>query len=128
MEIREKLFYSEDHEWVRVEGDVAYIGVTDFAQEHLGSIVFVELPGIGSEFAAGDTVGAIESVKAVSDMHTPVAGSVVEVNEPLEATPELVNQAPYEQHIAALKMSDQEDLKKLMTSEQYAIYCAKEQE
>ncbi|MGB9793210.1 MAG: glycine cleavage system protein GcvH, partial [Thermacetogeniaceae bacterium] len=97
MEIKESLYYSEDHEWVRVEGDLAYIGITDYAQEHLGDIVFVELPEIGSEYAAGDTIGVIESVKAVADMHTPVSGTITEVNEALEDAPDSLNKDPYGQ-------------------------------
>jgi glycine cleavage system H protein len=126
MEIKENLFYSEDHEWVRVEGNTAYIGITDYAQEHLGDIVFVELPDLDSKFEAGDVIGVIESVKAVSDMHTPVSGQVVAVNEALEGAPGPLNSDPYGQHIAALSMSNQDDLKKLMTSEQYAAFCARE--
>ncbi|MGD0154160.1 MAG: glycine cleavage system protein GcvH, partial [Thermacetogeniaceae bacterium] len=120
MEIKDGLYYSEDHEWVRVDGDKAYIGLTDFAQGHLGDIVFVELPDLDSLFEAGAAIGAIESVKAVSDMHTPVSGKVLAVNEALDDSPELVNQDPYGQHIAVLKMSDRADLDKLMNSADYA--------
>lgn len=128
MEIKEGLYYSDDHEWVRVEGDLAYIGITDYAQEHLGDIVFVELPEVGSEYAAGDTIGVIESVKAVADMHTPVSGTITEVNEALESAPDSLNKDPYGQHIAVLKMRDPEELKKLMTAEQYAAFCEKAEE
>lgn len=126
-EIRGGLFYSEDHEWVRVEGDLAYIGITDYAQHHLGDIVFVELPEPDSEYGAGDTIGVIESVKAVADMHTPVSGTVTAVNETLEEAPESLNKDPYGQHIAVLKMSNPAELEKLMTSEQYAAFCEKEE-
>ncbi len=128
MEIKEGLYYSDDHEWVRVEGDLAYIGITDYAQEHLGDIVFVELPEVGREYAAGDTIGVIESVKAVADMHTPVSGTITEVNEALESAPDSLNKDPYGQHIAVLKMRDPEELKKLMTAEQYAAFCEKAEE
>jgi glycine cleavage system H protein len=124
MEIREGLYYSEDHEWVRVEGDKAYIGISDFAQEHLGDIVFVETPDLDSEFEAGAVIGVIESVKAVSDMHTPVSGKVIAVNEALEDSPETLNKDPYEQHIAVLEMSNRADLDKLMNSTDYAAFCA----
>jgi glycine cleavage system H protein len=128
MEIREGLYYSEDHEWVRVEGDRACIGITDFAQEHLGDIVFVEVPDLDSEFEAGATIGVIESVKAVSDMHTPVSGKVVAVNDALEDSPGALNKDPYGQHIAVLAMSDRADLDKLMNSADYAAFCTREAE
>lgn len=127
MEIKENLYYTSDHEWVRVEGEKAFIGITDFAQHHLGDIVFVELPDINSTFRAGDSVGVIESVKAVSDMHTPVSGEVTEVNEALEDAPESLNSDPYGKHIAVLKMSDPVDLEKLMKSAEYAAFCEKEE-
>jgi glycine cleavage system H protein len=123
MEIREGLYYSEDHEWVRVEGDQAYIGVSDYAQGHLGDIVFVELPDPDGKFGAGDAIGVIESVKAVSDMHTPVSGTVVEVNDALEGEPGALNQDPYGQYVAVLIMSDPADLDRLMNSEQYVKFC-----
>lgn len=128
MEIKENYYYSEDHEWVRVEGDLAYIGITDYAQHHLGDIVFVELPEIDSEFAAGDTIGVIESVKAVADMHTPVSGTITGVNEALEDEPETLNKDPYGQHIAVLKMSNSDELNNLMNAEQYAEFCEKAEE
>jgi len=128
MEIREGLYYSEDHEWVRVEGDRAYIGISDFAQEHLGDIVFVEAPDLDSEFEAGTVIGAIESVKAVSDMHTPVSGKVIAINDTLEDSPGALNKDPYGQHVAVLSMSDRADLDKLMSSADYAVFCAGEAE
>jgi len=128
MEIREGLYYSEDHEWVLVEGDKAYIGISDFAQEHLGDIVFVELPDPGSKFEAGATIGAIESVKAVFDMHTPVSGQVVAVNDTLEDTPGELNNDPYGQHIAVLAMSNRTDLDKLMDSVSYTAFCTRQAE
>jgi glycine cleavage system H protein len=127
MEIRENLYYNADHEWVRVEGDLAYVGITDYAQHHLGDIVFAELPEPGGEYGAGDTIGVIESVKAVADMHTPVSGTVTEVNEDLKDAPESLNRDPYGQHIAVLKISNPEDLKKLMNTEQYAAFCEEEE-
>jgi glycine cleavage system H protein len=128
MEIRESLYYSESHEWVRVEAGNAYIGITDFAQEHLGDIVFVELPDIGSEFAAGDTVGVIESVKTVSDMRTWLSGTVVAVNEELNDSPQMLNNDPYGQHIAVLEIKDRSELDKLMDSTKYAAFCSQESE
>ncbi len=126
-EIRQGFCYSDDHEWVRVDGENAYIGITDFAQQHLGDIVFVELPDLDSEFEAGESIGVIESVKAVADMHTPVSGTVIAVNEKLEDSPEVLNKNPYEEHIAVIKMSDKSDLEKLMSPEEYAELCEKEE-
>lgn len=125
MEIREGFYYSNDHEWVRVEGEKAYIGITDFAQHHLGDIVFVELPELDSEWEAGNTIGVIESVKAVSDMHTPVSGTVIEVNEVLEDAPESLNSDPYGQHIAVLKIKNKKELDNLMGAREYEAFCEK---
>ena len=95
MNIPDDLRYSSDHEWVRVEGDVIRIGITDYAQDALGDVVFVDLPGVGSSFQSGASISEIESTKSVSDIYAPVAGEVVEVNASLADTPELVNQDPY---------------------------------
>ena len=95
MSVPEELQYTRSHEWVRTEGDTATIGVTDHAQEELGDIVFVELPEEGAAFDAGDAFGTVESVKAVSDLYAPVGGEVVEVNEALNDTPEMINDDPY---------------------------------
>jgi glycine cleavage system H protein len=97
MQIPDDLRYSAEHEWVRVEGDTATIGITDFAQDSLGDIVFVQLPALGTDVVAGAGVSEIESTKSVSDIYAPVSGTVTEVNDALEATPELVNQDPYGQ-------------------------------
>lgn len=126
-EIKEGLYYSDEHEWVRVDGEKAYIGITDFAQHQLGDIVFVELPELDSEFEAGESIGVIESVKAVSDMHTPVSGTVTAVNEGLEDAPESLNSNPYGEHIAVIKMSNNAELEKLMNSKEYADFCEKEE-
>ena len=88
-------YYTETHEWVQVDGDVATIGITDFAQSQLGDVVFLELPSVGRQLEPGDSFGAVESVKAASDLYSPVAGSVVEVNEALSEAPETVNRDPY---------------------------------
>ncbi|HEY0427047.1 MAG TPA: glycine cleavage system protein GcvH [Pyrinomonadaceae bacterium] len=93
--IPENLHYSKDHEWVKVDGDVATIGITDFAQHSLGDVVFVELPSVGDKFAPHEAFGSVESVKAVSEVFTPIAGEVVEVNEGLNDAPEAVNNDPY---------------------------------
>jgi glycine cleavage system H protein len=89
-------YYTETHEWVQVDGDIATIGITDFAQSQLGDVVFLELPSVGRMLEAGDSFGVVESVKAASDLYSPVAGSVVEVNEALSDAPETVNREPYE--------------------------------
>lgn len=124
MEIREGLYYSKEHEWVRIEGDKAYVGITDFAQHHLGDIVFVELPDVNAEYAANDRMGVIESVKAVADVHCPISGQVLVVNSELEDAPETVNQQPYEAWIAVLSMTDPDELKQLMNTQAYRIFVA----
>jgi len=95
MSVPAELRYTKDHEWVRVEGDVAVVGITEHAQDQLGDVVFVELPDVGTSMETGDTFGTVESVKAVSDLYAPLAGEVTEVNESLEDAPETVNSDPY---------------------------------
>ncbi len=111
MSVPEELEYTRSHEWVRTEDDTATIGITDYAQEELGDIVYVELPEQGDSFDAGDSFGSIESVKAVSDVYTPVGGEVVEVNEALNDSPEKINEDPYgEGWIVKLRVSEEGDL------------------
>ena len=111
MNIPEDLQYTESHEWVRIEGDTATIGITDHAQDELGDIVFVELPEEGDAFDAGESFGTVESVKAVSDLYAPVGGEVVEVNSALEDAPENINEDPYgEGWIVKLRTTDEADL------------------
>ena len=108
MHVPEELQYTRSHEWVRTEDDTATIGITDHAQDELGDVVFVELPEVGATFDAGDSFGTIESVKAVSDLYTPVSGEVVEVNEALNDSPEKVNEDPYgDGWIIKLRVSDE---------------------
>jgi len=126
MEIKKGLFYSNDHEWVKVEGDVALVGISDFAQHALGEIVYVEMPDEGDEFAAGDVFGVMESVKAASDSFTPVGGEIVEINEELEDEPQLINEKPYDAWIFKIKLSDPSEVEKLMTPEAYEEFCNKE--
>jgi len=128
MDIKEDLYYSEDHEWVRVEDDRAYIGITDYAQYQMGEIVFVELPELDSEFEAGDVIGVIESVKAISDLHTPVSGTVIAVNEDLEDEPEALNNDPYGKHIVVIKLKDEDELYNLMDADTYDVFCEEEDE
>jgi len=111
LNIPEDLQYTKSHEWVRIEGDAATIGITDHAQDELGDVVFVELPDEGATFDAGDSFGTVESVKAVSDLYTPVGGEVVEVNSALEDAPENINEDPYgEGWIVKLRTTDEADL------------------
>ena len=113
--------YSEEHEWVQVEDDICVLGITDYAQQELGEVVFVELPEVGDTFDAGDEIGSIESVKAVAEVYTPVAGEIVEVNSDLEDTPEIVNDDPHgEGWLVKIRYSSAADLKSLMNAEQYA--------
>jgi glycine cleavage system H protein len=128
MNIAEDLKYSEDHEWVRVDGDIAYVGISDYAQNSLGDIVFVELPQIDTQLDAKDVLGVVESIKAASDIYTPIAGTVVKVNETLENAPETINSTPYESWLAALKFSDMSEIDNLMDADAYRAFCEAEQE
>ena len=120
MSVPEELQYTRSHEWVRTEGDTATIGITDHAQDELGDIVFVELPETGATFDAGDSFGTVESVKAVSDLYTPVGGEVVEVNEALSESPERINEDPYgEGWIVKIQVSGEADLLSASDYEQF---------
>lgn len=121
MNIPSTLKYSNDHEWCRVEGEFAYVGITDFAQSQLGDIVFVDVPTVGETLAAGEVFGSIEAVKTVSDAFLPVGGEVVEMNAAVDADPALINKDPYgEGWIVKVKMSDASEYDALLTPEQYA--------
>jgi glycine cleavage system H protein len=120
MNTPKELRYSEEHEWVKVEGEKVRVGITDFAQSELGDIVFVELPEVGDEITANEPFGSVESVKTVSELYSPVSGKVVEINEDLNDSPEFVNESPYEKAwMIVLELSDSSDVDKLMTAEQY---------
>jgi glycine cleavage system H protein len=120
LSVPEELQYTKSHEWVRTEGDTATIGITDHAQDELGDIVFVELPEEGATFDAGDSFGTVESVKAVSDLYTPVGGEVVEVNEALSDSPENINEDPYgEGWIIKIQVSGEADLLSASDYEQF---------
>ena len=121
----EGLYYSESHEYVRVEGEYGYIGITDYAQNALGNVVYVDMPDVDDEVMAGEEFGAVESVKAASDLISPVSGTVVEVNEALDDQPELVNQDAYENWIIKVEMSDKAELDNLMDAKAYEEFCAK---
>lgn len=126
MKVIEGLYYSKDHEWVKVEGKKAYIGITDHAQHLLGSIVYIELPEVDDELSIGDGFGVIESVKAASDSFMPVSGRILEVNEELEDAPESLNEEPYEKWILSVEMSDESELENLMSAKEYEEFCGKE--
>ena len=123
--VLEGLYYSESHEYVRVEGEYGYIGITDYAQNALGNVVYVDMPEVDDEVTAGEEFGAVESVKAASDLMSPVSGTVVEVNEALDDQPELVNQDAYENWIIKVEMSDKAELDNLMDAKAYEEFCAK---
>ena len=127
MNIAEGLKYSKDHEWVRVEGDTAYVGITDYAQHNLGEIVYVELPGVGTALSAGDALGAVDSVKSASDIYTPVSGEVLQVNSELSDAPEKVNEDAYASWIAEIKLTDLSELDGLMDAAAYKEYCLSEE-
>jgi glycine cleavage system H protein len=120
MNIPSTLLYSKDHEWIKVEGKQATLGVTDFAQSQLGDVVFVEVPALDTELAAGDGIGTIESVKAVSDVYCPVSGKVVAINDELENSPQLINEDPYGNGwICTVELANLDDLKDLLDAAAY---------
>ncbi len=119
----EGLYYSESHEYVKVEGDYGFIGISDYAQHALGNVVYVDMPDVDDEVEAGEEFGAVESVKAASDLIAPVSGTVVEVNEALDDQPELVNQDPYANWIIKVELSDKAELDNLMDAQAYSAFC-----
>ena len=120
METPKGLYYTKEHEWAAIEGDIATVGITDWAQGELGDVVFVELPEIGTEVEQNVPFGTIEAVKAVSDLYAPLSGEVVEINTSLEDQPELVNQSPYSDGwMVKIRMSDESQLKNLMSADEY---------
>lgn len=126
MNVPANLKYSAEHEWVRMEGDRAYLGITDFAQHSLGDIVFIELPAGGKKLNPGDIAAVVESVKAVSDVYSPIGGTVAEVNSELEDSPEKLNEDPYGSWIAVLENVDAEAYEKLMSPAEYEKFCQQE--
>ena len=119
------LYYSESHEFVRVDGDFGFEGITDYAQNALGNVVYVDMPEVDDEVEAGEEFGAVESVKAASDLISPVSGKVVEINEALEDQPELINQDAFENWIIKVELSDKSDLDNLMDAAAYEQFCEK---
>jgi glycine cleavage system H protein len=127
--VPEDLHYSKDHEWVRVEGDTAIIGITDYAQNSLGDVVYVELPKVGEEFSAHESFGSVESVKAVSEIFSPVSGKVTQVNETLTDEPEKVNEDPYGQGwMIRVRMSSPGQVDSLLTAAEYEDFTKAETE
>ena len=122
--VLEGLYYSESHEYVRVEGNFAYVGITDYAQHELGNVVYVDMPDVDDEETAGEDFGAVESVKAASDIISPVSGTVVEVNEALEDTPELINQDAFGNWIIKVELADPTELDNLMDAKAYEAFIA----
>ena len=122
----EGLYYSESHEWVKVEGNTAIIGITDFAQHAMGDLSYVDMPEVDDELEAGEEFGAVESVKAASDLFCPVSGTVVEINEALEDAPELLNEDAFANWIMKVEMSDPSELEALMDAAAYEAMCANE--
>ena len=123
--VMEGLYYSESHEYVRVEGNTGFIGISDYAQHALGNVVYVDMPEVDDEVSAGEEFGAVESVKAASDLIAPVTGVVVEVNEALEDQPELINSDAYANWIIKVELSDKSELDNLMDAKAYEEFCAK---
>jgi glycine cleavage system H protein len=129
MEFPEGLKYTKEHEWVLVEENIATIGITDYAQQELGDIVYVELPEVGDKIVKDDPFGAVESVKAVSDLYAPVSGKVLEFNDSLPDNPETINEDPYgDGWMVKVEMSDTDELKDLMDAEEYAGYIEQQKE
>lgn len=124
--VMEGLYYSESHEYVRVEGEYGYVGITDYAQNALGTVVYVDMPEVDDDVEAGSDFGAVESVKAASDLISPVTGVVVEVNSELEDTPELVNRDAFANWIIKVKIADMTELDNLMNAQAYAELCERE--
>lgn len=119
----EGLYYSESHEYVKVEGEYGYVGITDYAQHQLGNVVYVDMPEVDDDVTAGEEFGAVESVKAASDLISPISGTVVEINEVLEDEPEQINKDAFANWIMKVKLSDASELKGLMSASQYEEIC-----
>jgi len=123
MNIPESLFYTKEHEWARIEGNQVTFGISDYAQSTLGDITFIELPEVGVEVAQSDTLAAIESVKAASDVYAPLSGKVIKVNQSLEGTPEIINQSPYEDGwLCVIELKDESEKEKLLDYASYKTY------
>lgn len=120
----EGLFYSESHEWVKVDGNIAIVGITDFAQHAMGDLSYVDMPEVDDELEKGEEFGAVESVKAASDLYSPVSGKVIEINEDLEDAPELLNEDAFANWIMKVEMTDPTELESLMNASEYEKLCS----
>lgn len=123
MKAPEDLRYQESHEWIKIEGSIATIGITDYAQDSLGDVVYVELPSVGDETVAGENFGAVESVKAASDLISPVSGKVVDINDAIDDEPERINEDPYANWMIKVEVSDAEPVLDLMDAQAYLKFC-----
>lgn len=120
MEVLDELRYTESHEWVKVDGEFAYIGITDFAQHELGDIVHVEMPEEGDNVSAGDPLGSLEAVKTVEDIYSPISGEVIKINGDLFDTPELINNSPYtDGWLIKVRYTDKDEIEKMLTADEY---------
>lgn len=119
----EGILYTDDHEWVKIEGNTAYIGISDYAQHSLGTVVYVEMPEVGDELAKGDEFGVVESTKAASDVFMPISGTIVEVNEALDDTPELINEDAYANWILKVEFEGEADTDGLLSAAEYKALC-----
>jgi glycine cleavage system H protein len=119
----ENLRYTKEHEWAQLNSNIVTVGITDFAQQALGDVVFVELPDVGTSLAKDDTFGVVESIKSVSDLYSPVAGEVVEKNEQVESSPELINKNPYDAWLLKIKVSNDSEFKNLLSAANYQEFC-----
>jgi glycine cleavage system H protein len=129
MEFPEDLKYTKEHEWLLMEGTTAIVGITDYAQDRLGDVVYVELPAVGDKVSKEDAFGVVESVKAVSDIYAPVSGKVLEVNDDLPDNPNMINEDPYgDGWLIKVEMNDPEEVDELMTADEYKEYIAEEEE
>jgi glycine cleavage system H protein len=127
LNIPRELFYTESHEWAKVDGNKATVGITDYAQHELGDIVYIELPEVGREVKKGEVFGSVESVKAVSDLYSPLSGKVIEVNDELSSHPEFINQDPYGKGwIIKIEIKDEKERNKLMNAESYELFVKEE--
>ncbi len=122
-QIPANLYYSKEHEWAKIEGDMATIGISDFAQNSLGDIVFMELPDVGRKLTADESFGVVESIKSVSDLYSPFSGEVTEVNSELVNSPEKINSSPYDSWMIKIKMSKPSELNSLMSASDYKNHC-----
>lgn len=127
MKVLRSLFYTTEHEWVKIEGEKAYVGITDYAQKELGDIVFIELPEIDTEFVAGEAYGVVESVKETSDIYIPIDGTIIEINDAIVDEPGLVNENAYENWMICVEYADREQIEALMSAAEYKEFCSEEE-